>query len=194
MSDPRLRFAGGLITTDVRIGGLYAWIAEKWWVIRVPKYCGFSPTQRGGAAGFVLTRAVLHKMCTCSSDLYSPNCTFVQWQFTAMQCNVIFFLNFMRVTIECYSPKAYRLLACSVPAAGFWRRGRGGKDGKGEGEKGNSEEWNKGTWNWDKGEGWKGDIEKGRARSKRVPHTNCALRIKKCAPRISSGIYFLSTS
>jgi len=33
-----------------------------------------------------------------------------------------------------------------------------------------------------------------RAYSKRVPHTNCALRIKKCAPRISSGIYFLSTS
>ena len=25
-----------------------------------------------------------------------------------------------------------------------------------------------------------------------VPRTNCALRIKKCAPRISSGIYFLS--
>ena len=47
-----------------------------------------------------------------------------------MQCNVIFFLNFMRVTIECYSPKAYRLLACSVPAAGFWRRGRGGTMGK----------------------------------------------------------------
>jgi len=33
----------------------------------------------------------------------------------------------------------------------------------------------------------------GRAYSKRVPRTNCALRIKKCAPRISSGIYFLST-
>jgi len=33
-----------------------------------------------------------------------------------------------------------------------------------------------------------------RAYSKRVPHTNCALRIKKCAPRISSGICFLSTS
>ena len=32
------------------------------------------------------------------------------------------------------------------------------------------------------------------AYSKRVPCTNCALRIKKCAPRISSGIYFLSTS
>jgi len=32
-----------------------------------------------------------------------------------------------------------------------------------------------------------------RAYSKRVPRTNCALRIKKCAPRISSGIYFLST-
>ena len=29
-----------------------------------------------------------------------------------------------------------------------------------------------------------------RAYSKRVPRTNCALRIKKCAPRISSGIYF----
>jgi len=28
------------------------------------------------------------------------------------------------------------------------------------------------------------------AYSKRVPHTNCAPRIKKCAPRISSGIYF----
>ena len=28
------------------------------------------------------------------------------------------------------------------------------------------------------------------AYSKRVPRTNCALRIKKCAPRISSGIYF----
>ena len=27
-----------------------------------------------------------------------------------------------------------------------------------------------------------------------VPRTDCALRIKKCAPRISSGIYFLSTS
>jgi len=27
-----------------------------------------------------------------------------------------------------------------------------------------------------------------------VFRTNCALRIKKCAPRISSGIYFLSTS
>ena len=33
-----------------------------------------------------------------------------------------------------------------------------------------------------------------RAYSKRVPRTNCALRIKKCAPRISSGIYFLGTS
>jgi len=32
------------------------------------------------------------------------------------------------------------------------------------------------------------------AYSKRVPRTNCALRNKKCAPRISSGIYFLSTS
>ena len=32
------------------------------------------------------------------------------------------------------------------------------------------------------------------AYSKRVPRTNCALRIKKCATRISSGIYFLSTS
>jgi len=32
------------------------------------------------------------------------------------------------------------------------------------------------------------------AYSKRVPRTNCALRIKKCAPRIFSGIYFLSTS
>ena len=29
-----------------------------------------------------------------------------------------------------------------------------------------------------------------RAYSKRVPRTNCALRIKKCAPWISSGIYF----
>jgi len=29
-----------------------------------------------------------------------------------------------------------------------------------------------------------------RAYSKRVLRTNCALRIKKCAPRISSGIYF----
>jgi len=28
------------------------------------------------------------------------------------------------------------------------------------------------------------------AYSKRVPRANCALRIKKCAPRISSGIYF----
>ena len=33
-----------------------------------------------------------------------------------------------------------------------------------------------------------------RAYSKRVFRTNCALRIKKCAPRIFSGIYFLSTS
>ena len=33
-----------------------------------------------------------------------------------------------------------------------------------------------------------------RTYSKRVFRTNCALRIKKCAPRISSGIYFLSTS
>jgi len=33
-----------------------------------------------------------------------------------------------------------------------------------------------------------------RAYSKRVPRTNCALRIKKCAPRITRGIYFLSTS
>ena len=33
-----------------------------------------------------------------------------------------------------------------------------------------------------------------RAYSKRVFRTNCALRIKKCAPWISSGIYFLSTS
>ena len=30
------------------------------------------------------------------------------------------------------------------------------------------------------------------AYSKCVPRTNCALRIKKRAPRISSGIYFLS--
>jgi len=29
-----------------------------------------------------------------------------------------------------------------------------------------------------------------RAYSKRIPRTNCALRIKNCAPRISSGIYF----
>jgi len=29
-----------------------------------------------------------------------------------------------------------------------------------------------------------------RAYSKRIPRTNCALRIKKCAPLISSGIYF----
>ena len=28
------------------------------------------------------------------------------------------------------------------------------------------------------------------AYSKRVPRTNCALRIKKCASRISGGIYF----
>jgi len=34
----------------------------------------------------------------------------------------------------------------------------------------------------------------GRAYSKRVFRTNCALRIKKCALRISSGISFLSTS
>jgi len=33
-----------------------------------------------------------------------------------------------------------------------------------------------------------------RAYSKRVPRTNCALRIKKYAPRISSGVYFSSTS
>jgi len=33
-------------------------------------------------------------------------------------------------------------------------------------------------------------IQNSRAYSKRVPRTNCALRIKKCAPRISSGIYF----
>jgi len=38
-----------------------------------------------------------------------------------------------------------------------------------------------------------GDV-RDRAYSKRVPRTNCALRIKKCAPRISSGINFLSTS
>jgi len=30
----------------------------------------------------------------------------------------------------------------------------------------------------------------GGAYSKRIPRTNCALWIKKCAPRISSGIYF----
>jgi len=28
------------------------------------------------------------------------------------------------------------------------------------------------------------------AYSKRVPRTNCALRVKMCVPRISSGIYF----
>jgi len=39
-----------------------------------------------------------------------------------------------------------------------------------------------------------GDKIFSRAYSKRVFRTNCALRIKKCAPRISSGIYFLSTS
>jgi len=33
-----------------------------------------------------------------------------------------------------------------------------------------------------------------RAYSKPVPRTNCALLIKKCAPQISSGIYFLSTA
>ena len=33
-------------------------------------------------------------------------------------------------------------------------------------------------------------IQNSRAYSKRVPRTNCALRIKKCAHRISSGIYF----
>jgi len=38
------------------------------------------------------------------------------------------------------------------------------------------------------------DRPEGNAYSKRVPRTNCALRIKKCASRISSGIYFLSTS
>jgi len=31
-----------------------------------------------------------------------------------------------------------------------------------------------------------------RAYSKRVPRTNCALRVKKCAPRIFSGIYFFA--
>jgi len=33
------------------------------------------------------------------------------------------------------------------------------------------------------------DTMKTRAYSKRVFRTNCALRIKKCAPRISSGIF-----
>ena len=33
-----------------------------------------------------------------------------------------------------------------------------------------------------------------RAYSKRVPRTNCTLRIKKCAPRISSWHLFLSTN
>ena len=37
-------------------------------------------------------------------------------------------------------------------------------------------------------------VTNSRAYSKRVRRTNCALRIKKCAPLISSGIYFLSTS
>jgi len=37
-------------------------------------------------------------------------------------------------------------------------------------------------------------IARSRAYSKRVLRTNCALRIKKCGPRISSGIYFLNTS
>ena len=37
-------------------------------------------------------------------------------------------------------------------------------------------------------------VSRCRAYSKRVFRTNCALRIKKCAPRIYSGIYFLSTS
>ena len=36
----------------------------------------------------------------------------------------------------------------------------------------------------------RGCFAPGRAYSKRVPRTNCALRIKKCAPWISSGIYF----
>ena len=40
----------------------------------------------------------------------------------------------------------------------------------------------------------KTDDDSFRAYSKRVFRTNCALRIKKYAPRISSGIYFLSTS
>ena len=35
-----------------------------------------------------------------------------------------------------------------------------------------------------------GTLFRRRAYSKRVPRTNCALRSKKCAPRISSGIYF----
>ena len=51
---------------------------------------------------------------------------------------------------------------------------------------------------WQKAARWPcGVCNKGvgsRAYSKRVPRTNCALRNKKCAPRISSGIYFLSTS
>jgi len=38
------------------------------------------------------------------------------------------------------------------------------------------------------------DRPEGSAYSERVPRTNCALRIKKCASRIFSGIYFLSTS
>ena len=36
----------------------------------------------------------------------------------------------------------------------------------------------------------KTDDDSFRAYSKRVFRTNCALRIKKYAPRISSGIYF----
>ena len=44
-------------------------------------------------------------------------------------------------------------------------------------------------WQWHQ----LGHMQVCNAYSKRVPRTNCALQIKKCALWISSGIYFLST-
>ena len=50
----------------------------------------------------------------------------------------------MYVTIEHYSPKAYRLLACSVPAGFRGEEGKGKGREKGNEEKGNDEDGNEG--------------------------------------------------
>ena len=58
----------------------------------------------------------------------------------------------MYVTIEHYSPKAYRLLACSVPARFRGEEGKGKGREKGNEEKGNDEDGNEGTrFNGNKG-------------------------------------------
>ena len=79
------------------------------------------------------------------------------------------------------------------PLAVFKGPSSKGKEGKRETEKGGMRRGRERKGREEEGGGKKGKKGRGGASSayfKRVPRTNSALRIKKCAPRISSGIYF----